>query len=264
MYDHASSIGIDATGDLYVANHNDGIVLKLVNPNSYYDVEVDFTDGGHFSGPVTGGIKFVGNDSDAVCTFDGHATDDVQVTVGKISMSSGAPIASGKSMRLNGGDLMATADDADVTLPTVAMDQDATLFANIATAGHQIDLVALTGSGALTIATIDSSPSDASIHLGNLSGNSGGIAACSQAIFINSSTQFPTAASFFEGDATVSALPTAASVDLTFGTINSTAYDMPANGLTSATLYASALNIGSKKWQQDVSVKTTISEGGPA
>jgi len=202
---------VDSVGNIYVAELFSGTILKLTSPAPSSFVNVNFTTGAHYSGPVTGGIIFTGSNADDVCTFDGHATDDVQVTVGKISMSSATPIASERSMRLNGGDLMATANDADVTLPTVAMDQDATLYANVATAGHQIDLVALTGSGALTIATIDSSPSDASIHLGNLSGNSGGIAACSQAIFINSSTQFPTAASFFEGDATVSALPTAAS-----------------------------------------------------
>jgi len=263
LFNHPTGIAIDAPGNIYVSDTNNSTIRRLFPPAPAY-IDVNFTGGAHFSAPITGGINFVGQHPTDICIFDGSATADVNVLAGKIGMSSKTPIAPGKSVHLNGGDLMATANDADVTLPTVAMDQDATLYANVATAGHQIDLVALTGSGALTIATIDSSPSDASIHLGNLSGNSGGIAACSQATFINGSTQFPTAASFFEGDATVSALPTAASVDLTFGTINSTAYDMPANGLTSATLYASALNIGSKKWQQDVSVKTTISEGGPA
>ncbi len=238
---------LDSSDVLYFAQAGGaGTISKLATSSPpTINLTVDFTNGAVMSGSVTGGIIFTGNSSSDVCTFNGSAIGDVQVTKGKVSMSSNTPIASGKSMRLNGGDLIAT---AGFELPTVAMDQAGTLNVNT---NSQVGLAKLTGSNALTIAT--SSSSTGSVHLEDLSGNSGGIAACSQSSQIDGSTKFPSAACFFQGDATVGALPgQASSSNLTFGNVDSTAVNIPASGLTSAVMYATKINIGTKNWSQNV------------
>lgn len=59
-------------------------------------------------------------------------------------MNSATPIAPGKAMRLNGGDMLAT---AGFSLPSIIMDQDGSLD----TQNHSVDLNALSGSGELTV-----------------------------------------------------------------------------------------------------------------
>jgi hypothetical protein len=108
------------------------------------ELTVDFTNDAELAAPIAGKVKFTGSSASDVCTFSGSATGDVQVTLGKVAMSSGTPIASGKAIRLNGGDLIAT---AGFSLPSVVMVQDGSLD----TQNHSVDLNALSGSGELTV-----------------------------------------------------------------------------------------------------------------
>ncbi len=138
-----TGLAVDVLGYIYVSDTNNNTIRKL-----FCSVEVDFTTGAHFSGPVTGEIKFVGNDSDAVCTFDGSATQNVQVTKGKISMSSSAPIATGAYMHLNGGNLIVTTGG---NVASLAMDQDGALEVQTTDA---VNLTHLIGSGELAIESV--------------------------------------------------------------------------------------------------------------
>ncbi len=108
------------------------------------ELTVDFTNNAELAAPIAGKVKFTGSSASDVCTFSGSATGDVQVTLGKVAMSSGTPIASGKAVRLNGGDLVAA---AGFSLPSIVMVQDGSLDAQ----NHSVDLNALSGSGKLTI-----------------------------------------------------------------------------------------------------------------
>lgn len=108
------------------------------------ELTVDFTNNAELAAPIAGKVKFRGSSASDVCTFSGSATGDVQVTLGKVAMSSGTPIASGKAVRLNGGDLVAA---AGFSLPSIVMVQDGSLDAQ----NHSVDLNALSGSGKLTI-----------------------------------------------------------------------------------------------------------------
>lgn len=108
------------------------------------ELTVDFTNNAELAAPIAGKVKFTGSSASDVCTFSGSATGDVQVTLGKVAMSSGTPIASGKAVRLNGGDLVAA---AGFSLPSIVMVQDGSLDAQ----NHSVDLNALSGSGKLTL-----------------------------------------------------------------------------------------------------------------
>jgi len=119
--------------------------LGLSGSLSASEVTIKFTGiNGELAGPITGKVKFTGSGTSDVCTFSGSATEDVQVTKGIVAMASDAPIASGKAMRLNGGDMVAT---AGFSLPSIIMDQDGSLD----TQNHSVDLNALSGPGELTI-----------------------------------------------------------------------------------------------------------------
>lgn len=237
---------VDALNTIYFGDWGSDSIRKLfisatLNPT----LTVDFTNGAEMAAPVIGKVEFSGNSSSDVCTFSGSATDDVQVTQGKVAINSGAPVASGKSMRMNGGNLIVT---ADFELPIIAMDQAGTLEVNT---NGTIGLQALTGSGALTIATANSGTGN--VHLKDLSANTGGIAACSQPVLIDSATQFPGNTCAIEGVVTVDAAPAQASTyNLTFGEIAATSANTAANSLTSATLYATKIDIGAKDWAHDV------------
>ncbi|MCE2716986.1 MAG: hypothetical protein LW696_06915 [Alphaproteobacteria bacterium] len=67
---------VDEDMNLYMAESGANWVRKFFFPS----VAVSFTTGAHFSGPVMGGIKFVGSDDDDVCIFDGSPTQSL-VTV---------------------------------------------------------------------------------------------------------------------------------------------------------------------------------------
>jgi hypothetical protein len=135
---------VDEDMNLYMAESGANWVRKFFFPS----VAVSFTTGAHFSGPVMGGIKFVGSDDDDVCIFDGSPTQDVQVTKGKVSMSSRDPIASGHYMRLNGGNLIVTAGG---NLCPLAMSQDGKLQVQTTDA---VNLTHLIGSGELAIESV--------------------------------------------------------------------------------------------------------------
>ncbi len=230
---------LDGSGNLYITD-NGFRIRKLFIPQ-----EFDFANGDTITTNVNGGVIFDGTSDSDVCTFSGSATDDVQVTKGKVVFDSSTSIADGRSVRIKGGDVIAAAARE---LPIFAMDQAGELYVN--TSGT-VGLKALTGSGELTIATTNSS--NGSVHLEDLSANTGGIAACSQPVVIDSATKFPGDTCAIQGVATVSAAPGQASThNLTFGEIDATSANTAAASLTNATLYVTKVNIGAKTWSHDV------------
>lgn len=246
LFNNPTGIAVDTLGNVYVSDTGNHTIRRLFLPPTPIPVlEINFTNGAEMAAPVIGKVEFAGNSSSDVCTFSGSATDDVQVTQGKVAINSGTVVASGKSMRMNGGNLIAT---ADFELPIIAMDQAGTLEVNT---NGTIGLQALTGSGALTIATTNSGTGN--VHLKDLSANTGGIAACSQPVLIDSATKFPGNTCAIEGVVAVDAAPAQASThNLTFGEIAATSANTAANSLTSATLYATKIHIGAKDWAHAV------------
>ncbi|MCE2717141.1 MAG: hypothetical protein ACK4V2_00895 [Pseudomonadota bacterium] len=244
LFNHPTGIAIDAAGNIYVSDTNNSTIRRLFPPAPAY-IDVNFTGGAHFSAPITGGINFVGQHPTDICIFDGSATADVNVLAGKIGMSSKTPIAPGKSVHLNGGGFVAT---AAFETPSIVADQDTEIDIN--TSG-QVGLNDVSGPGVLTIATTNSGTGR--VHLEDLSEHTGGIDSCSQPVLIDGSTKFPTQACSIEGDTTVGGVPgQASSSSLTFRHVISTTVNMPANGLTSGEMFATQLDIGGKKWEQDV------------
>jgi len=117
-----------------------------------------------------------------------------------------------------------------------------------------VDLDALSGSALVTLSGANE------FTLKNLSGNTGGVSASAD-VQIDADTQFPAATlSTFGGLATVSDLPLAATNNLQFGDITSTAVDVTVDALApAAKMFVTAgktINIGSKKWSQGFTVGT--------
>lgn len=138
-----TGLAVDVLGNIYVSDTNNNTIrrLWLFIPN----LEVDFTTGAELAGPVTGKIKFTGNTSNDAVIFSGSATADVEVTQGKVSMSSSTPIASAAFMHLNGGNLVAT---AGFSLPSLVMDQNGSLEVQTT---DSVTLNRLIGAGVLAI-----------------------------------------------------------------------------------------------------------------
>ncbi len=151
----------DEDMNLYVTEGNANVVRKF----SFPFLTVDFTNGAELSAPVTGSIKFVGASDSDVCTFDGSATNDVWVNKGKMSISSSAPIMSGRFVHLDGGDVIVT---EGFVLPPVAMDQDGILDV------HTTDSVSLNEIAGPGILSIESDRNNVVDVTSDLSSNTAG------------------------------------------------------------------------------------------
>lgn len=244
LFSAPTGIAVDRLGNIFVSDTNNSTIRRIFIRKLF----IDFEDLSKFSSAVTGGsLVFTGSSNNDMCVFDGSATEDVWALQGKVAISSNTPIASGKWMHLSGGDLVVT---AGFELPPVSIEQVGSLYINT---NDQVSLTKLKGFDSLTIASLNNSVG--TVHLADLSDNSGGIAACSQPSLIDGSTKFPNAACFFQADATVSTLPGQVSnSNLTFNRVNSSTVNMPVNGLTNGIMYALALNIGSTNWSENVTV----------
>ncbi len=140
-------LAIDSSNTLYfaeIADHNvRRLVLPAPAPTAEPVLEVDFTDGGQFTAPITGGVKFVGSGS---CMFSGSATSAIEIHQGNVKVASATPLGT-HGVNMTGGSLEAT---AAMTLPALTMTNAAAVQAD----ADNVHVATASGNGALTLVGI--------------------------------------------------------------------------------------------------------------